>query len=324
MFTPERQPDPDMTRIRPEVERFVGNIEKVIKGKPGVVRLAVTGILARGHLLFEDVPGVGKTTLAQLIALSMDVSFNRIQFTSDLLPSDILGTVVFLQDRHEFEFKPGPIFAGVVLADEINRSSPKTQSALLEAMSAGQVTIDKTTHKLPEPFFVVATQNPVEFHGTFPLPKSQMDRFLMRLNLGYPSVDQEVEILRNHTEFGKLSGIGPVATGEEITTMQRAVDQVRMDDSLLRYCAELASATRTHRAVRLGVSPRGAIALRRAAQASAWIEGRDSCIPDDLKAMVQPVFAHRLQLHSNWEGDSGPQAANRVLEEIVSTVNVPL
>jgi MoxR-like ATPase len=313
-----------MTILRPEVERLVSNIEQVIKGKPEAVRLAVTGILARGHLLFEDVPGVGKTTLAQLLARSISVTFNRIQFTSDLLPSDILGTVVYHQDTHEFEFKPGPIFAGVVLADEINRSSPKTQSALLEAMSAGQVTIDKTTHKLPEPFLVVATQNPVEFHGTFPLPKSQMDRFLMRLNLGYPSVDEEVEILRNHTEFGKLDGIGPVATGEEIITMQRAVDQVRVDESLLRYCATLAAATRSHRAVRLGVSPRGAIALRRAAQSAAWIEGRNACIPDDLKGMVHPVFAHRLQLHGNWEGDNGPQAAQRVLDEILSTVAVPL
>jgi MoxR-like ATPase len=313
-----------MTQIRPEVKRLMDNIEKVIKGKPDVVRLAVAGILARGHLLFEDVPGVGKTTLAQVIALSMDVSFNRIQFTSDLLPADILGTVVYLQERHDFEFKPGPIFAGVVLADEINRSSPKTQSALLEAMSAGQVTMDKTTHPLPDPFFVIATQNPVEFHGTFPLPKSQMDRFLMRLNLGYPSIEQEVEILRNHTEFGKLDGIGPVATGDEIVTMQKSVDRVAMDDALLRYCAELAAATRTHRAVRLGVSPRGAIALRRAAQANAWIQGRQSCVPDDIKAMVPPVFAHRLQLHSNWEGDSAGKAAQTVLEEIVNSVAVPL
>ena len=322
---PSAKPAP----IRPQVAVIQENIEKTLKGKSEVVKNALIGLLARGHLLFEDVPGTGKTTLAQLLSRSIDVGFSRIQFTSDLLPSDILGVGVFDQARGEFEFKPGPLFAHIVLADELNRTTPKTQSALLEAMNSAQVTIDKTTHDLPQPFLVIATQNPVEFHGTFPLPKSQMDRFMMRLHLGYPAADEEMTVLREQRVAGDLSGVKAVVGADEVLDMQRAVDDVLVDESLLRYMVAIAGATRDHPEVRLGVSTRGTLALRRAAQAKAWYEGRDYCVPDDAKSLVAPVLAHRIQLsreRDTWGAAPGRlhEDEERLLARIVESIPVPV
>lgn len=318
-----------MTRnaIRPEVARLQSNIESVLKGKSDVVKHALIGILARGHLLFEDVPGVGKTTLAQLLARSIGVPFSRIQFTSDMLPSDILGVSVYDQATKQFEFKPGPIFANVVLADELNRTTPKTQSALLEAMNSAQVSIEKHTYDLPQPFMVIATQNPIEFHGTFPLPKSQMDRFIMRLHLGYPGLEEEITVLREQRATSYLEQVTPVMSAAELLAMQKAVDEVRMDDDLLRYTVSIVAATRNHPAIVLGVSTRGALALRRAAQAKAFYEGRDFCVPDDIKSMVPHVLAHRIQLSRTYEsgGDSFLHEEERqILAQLVEEVEVPV
>lgn len=315
------------TNIRPEVARLQDNIEIVLKGKSDVVKNALIGILARGHILFEDVPGVGKTTLAQLLARSINVPFSRIQFTSDMLPSDIIGVTVFDQANRQFDFKPGPIFANVILADELNRTTPKTQSALLEAMSSAQVTMDKFTHELPQPFVVIATQNPIEFHGTFPLPKSQMDRFLMRLHLGYPGVEEEMNVLREQRTVGYLDRVQAVMSSEEILKMQREVDEVKMDEDLLRYTVNIVVATRNSPAISLGVSTRGALALRRAAQARAYYENRSYCVPDDVKSMVPHVLAHRIQLTRTFEGGSDSylhQEEQQVLAEVLDEVEVPV
>ena len=312
-------------QVRPEVATLQNNIELVLKGKSEIVKDAIIGILAQGHILLEDVPGVGKTTLAQLIARSINVSFARIQFTSDMLPSDILGVTIYDQTRHEFEFKPGPLFANIVLADEINRTTPKTQSALLEAMNSSQVSIEKHTHELPSPFMVIATQNPIEFHGTFPLPKSQMDRFLMRLHLGYPEVQDEIVILREQREVGNLEQVQPVLTGEQMIRMQSEVNAVRVDESLLKYMAEIVNATRNWPTIELGVSTRGALALRRAAQAMAFYENRDFCVPDDIKSMVFPVLAHRIQVAKTLETEAFLHRDEiQVLEEVVRSVDPPL
>ncbi len=317
----ERKHSRVVTEIRPEVEKLQRNIEQVIKGKSATIKNLLIGFLAEGHVLLEDVPGVGKTTLAQLLARSLNLSFSRIQFTSDLLPSDILGVTIFDQTRHEFEFKPGPIFANIVLADEINRTSPKTQSALLEAMNSAQVSVDKHTYELPQPFMVIATQNPIEFHGTFPLPKSQMDRFLMRLEVGYPDIEDEVRILREQREVGNFEHVRPVMSAAEVRELQRRVRDVRIDDALLEYLALIIAATRSSQAILLGASTRAALALRRAAQAKAFYEGRDYCIPDDIKAMVVPVLAHRIQAARTYETNGSTArdeeiALRRILEEI--------
>lgn len=312
-------------QIRPEVEKLQKNIELVLKGKSEIVKDAIIGILARGHILFEDVPGVGKTTLAQLIARSINVDFSRIQFTSDMLPSDIIGGMIYDQANHVFDFKPGPLFASIVLADEINRTTPKTQSALLEAMNSSQVSIEKITHQLPTPFMVLATQNPIEFHGTFPLPKSQMDRFLMRLHLGYPELADEVIILREQRATGTLEQVKPVLSGEEMIQMQDDVESVTIDDDLLHYLARIISGTRTWPTLELGASTRGALALRRAAQAKAYYENRDFCVPDDIKDMVIPVLAHRIQAAKTLEADILQQREEaEVLEQILDSVPVPL
>ncbi|MBN1477415.1 AAA family ATPase [Candidatus Sumerlaeota bacterium] len=301
------------------------NIETVIKGKSDVIRQALMALLSRGHLLIEDVPGVGKTTLAHLLATSISCSFSRIQFTSDLLPSDILGVTIYRAATGEFEFQRGPIFANVVLADEINRTTPKTQSALLEAMNSAQVSIEKQTHDLPKPFMVIATQNPVEFHGTFPLPKSQMDRFLMRLHMGYPELADEVTVLREQRVVGDLGSLEPVVTAEEVFTMQDEVTRVRLEDDLLDYIARVAAATRESTLIELGVSTRGALALRAAAQARAYLEGRDYCVPDDIKEMILPVLAHRIQVAKTFElSGMNRHEDESVLLQVVDSVEVPI
>ena len=311
---------------REELKKLLDNIETIIKGKPEAIKNAIIAMLAQGHLLIEDVPGVGKTTLAHLLARSISCSFQRIQFTSDLLPSDILGVTVYDPERREFEFKQGPIFANIILADEINRTTPKTQSALLEAMNSSQVSIDKVTYNLPRPFMVIATQNPVEFHGTFPLPKAQLDRFLMRLHIGYPELADEIIILREQKAFAGLDHIQSVLSSEEVILMQDEVEKVKVDDDLLEYIGRIVGVTRNSPYIELGVSPRGALALRRVAQAKAFYENRDYCIPDDIKSMIPPVMAHRIQIAKTFEsgGLAGPREDEEVLKQVVSEVEVPL
>jgi MoxR-like ATPase len=308
------------------VARLRAAVERVIRGKAEAVRLAAVTLLAGGHLLVEDVPGVGKTTLAQALAQSINCSFQRIQFTSDLLPSDVIGLSVYDERNGAFEFKHGPIFANIVLADEINRTTPKTQSALLEAMAEGHVTVEGVTYRLRAPFMVVATQNPVEHHGTYPLPESQVDRFMLRLRVGYPSFDVEKEILRDRERGDPLEVLRPVLTGEDVVELQQAVHTVSVDDALVDYLMRIVSATRESETLDLGVSPRGTLALFRAAQALALTEGRDYCVPDDVKRLILPVFAHRLVVNSRFSSSlhRRSEEAEEVLREIMKTVSVPL
>jgi MoxR-like ATPase len=301
------------------------NIEQVIKGKNDVVRKALIGLLAGGHVLFEDVPGVGKTTLAHCLALSINLSFQRIQGTSDLLPSDILGVTIFDTVKQAFTFRPGPIFANIVLIDEINRTTPKTQSALLEAMNTAQVSIERVTYELPRPFMIVATQNPVESHGTFPLPKSQLDRFVMRMRLGYPDMQFEREILREVRRPGDLSMIQPILSGEEVLAMQAGVQQVRLEESLIDYIVRLISATRHSPMIELGGSSRAALALRNCAQAYAYLHGRDYCIPDDVKQVAVAVLAHRLGLMRTFdESSENIGEGTSAIQAIMTEVPVPI
>jgi MoxR-like ATPase len=300
-------------------------IERVIRGKPEAVRLAIVTLLAGGHLLVEDVPGVGKTTLAHALARSLDCSFQRVQFTSDLLPSDVIGLSVYNQHDGMFEWKPGPIFASVVLADEINRTTPKTQSALLEAMAERQVTVEGVTHALPQPFIVIATQNPIEHHGTYPLPESQLDRFMLRLRVGYPSADDEKQILRDREHADPLDEVQPAMSGQDVLELQAAVSEVSVDDAIVDYLMRIVTATRSSEMLDLGVSPRGTLALFRAAQALALTEDRIYCIPDDVKRLVIPVFAHRLTVSSRYSSAMRrSEEAEAVLREIMKTVSVPL
>ena len=309
-----------------KVARLQAAVERVIKGKAEAVRTAIVALLAGGHLLVEDVPGVGKTTLAQALALAIDCTFHRIQFTSDLLPSDVIGLSVYDEREGRFEFKPGPVFANIVLADEINRTTPKTQSALLEAMAEGHVTVEGVTYPLRAPFMVVATQNPIEHHGTYPLPESQVDRFMLRLRVGYPAADIEKEILRDRERGDPLEAVVPVLTAEEVADLQRAVSSVAVDDALVDYLMSIVSTTRDSEMLDLGVSPRGTLALFRAAQALALTEGRDYCVPDDIKRLVLPVFAHRLVVNSRFSSSlhRRSEEAEAVLQEIMKTVSVPL
>ena len=307
------------------VSRLQRSIQSVIRGKDEVIQLALVTLFSRGHLLIEDVPGVGKTTLAQSLARSFNCAFHRIQFTSDMLPSDVIGVSIFSQGTQLFEFRPGPIFANVVLADEINRTTPKTQSALLEAMNEYQVTVDNRTFALPQPFMVMATQNPIEHHGTYPLPESQLDRFLMRVKMGYPSAESEKEILSNFAASEPLANIEPVMTAEEVIEIQQAVRRVTVDEQLINYTLAIVEKTRRHEFLSLGVSPRGSMSLYRAAQALAVIEGRNYCIPDDFKRLALPVFAHRCVVSSRYVSTlKKVDQSEAMLQEIVESIPVPL
>jgi MoxR-like ATPase len=298
------------------------NIEQVIQGKSAEVRLALASLVAEGHLLIEDVPGVGKTMLAKALARSIDCSFRRIQFTPDLLPTDITGVNVFNQERGDFEFKPGAIFANIVLGDEINRASPKTQSALLESMEEHQVTVDGISYQLGVPFMVVATQNPIEHEGTYPLPEAQLDRFMMRLSIGYPGADAEAEILATHGTASTLDDIGAVTDASGVGRMINVARQTHAAESLQRYIVELADATRRHPDVYLGASPRAAIMLLRASRAMAASEGRDYVLPDDIKGVAVPVLHHRLIVSA--DAAMSGRNAETVLVEVMEDVPVPV
>ena len=307
------------------VELLQSTIERVIRGKPEVVRLALVTLLSGGHLLIEDVPGVGKTTLAHALARALDCAFQRIQFTSDLLPSDVIGLSIYNQIDSLFEWKPGPIFANIVLADEINRTTPKTQSALLEAMAERHVTVEGVTHPLPQPFMVLATQNPIVHHGTYPLPESQLDRFMLRLRIGYPGAADEKLILRDREHAEPLDEMQPVMSAEDILELQEAVSEVSVDDAIVDYLMRIVAATRSSEMLDLGVSPRGTLSLFRAAQALALTEERSYCLPDDVKRLVVPVFAHRLTVSSRYSSAMRrSEEAEAVLLEIMKTISVPL
>ena len=303
--------------------RLVQNVAQVVRGKEEVIKLAVVSLLARGHLLLEDVPGVGKTTLARALAASIGVSFRRLQCTSDLMPSDVLGGNVFNQSKGTFEFRAGPIFTQVLLADEVNRTTPKTQSALLEAMDERQVSIDGETHDLEEPFFVVATQNPQEFYGTYPLPESQLDRFLVRMSIGYPppGVEREVLSRRGSDPVQKLDSVMSVA---ELRHVQQAVDSVRVDDAILEYLHRIVIATRNTPLLSVGVSTRGALGFERATRARALVEGRSYVLPDDVKALAEPVLAHRVKVAGSMSGAAVRDDAQRAIRELLTLVAVPL
>jgi MoxR-like ATPase len=310
-----------MTIVQSFAEQIAGNIEKVIIGKRETIDLAVVGLLCQGHLLIEDVPGVGKTMLARSLARSLGCQFSRIQFTPDMLPSDVTGVSIFNQVSREFEFRPGPIMAQIVLADEINRATPKTQAALLEAMEERQITVDGATRPLPRPFLVLATQNPIEYEGTFPLPEAQVDRFLMRLRLGYPATNDEVRVLERQQYRHPFEELEQVASLEELLAAQEAVKGIFVSPALKRYIVELNHQTREHAEVYLGASPRGSLSLYRTSQARAAMAGRDYVLPDDIKYLAVPTLAHRVIL--------GPGArlrdltAEQVVDEILRSVPVP-
>jgi MoxR-like ATPase len=310
-----------MSDVQAFSERLVANIEKVIVGKRSTVELAVISLLCQGHLLIEDVPGVGKTMLARSLARSLGCSFSRIQFTPDMLPSDVTGVSIFNQVTREFEFRAGPVTSQIVLADEINRATPKTQAALLEAMEERQVTVDGVTHNLPRPFMVLATQNPIEYEGTFPLPEAQVDRFLMRIRLGYPSKEDEIRVLERQQFQHPFDELEQMVSVEELTEMQEAVKTVFVSPAVKQYIVDLTNQTRVHNEVYLGASPRGSLALYRTGQARACILGRDYVLPDDIKVLAVSTLAHRVIL--------GPGArlrdlsAQQVVEEILNSVPVP-
>jgi MoxR-like ATPase len=304
------------------------NVERALRGKPGAVQRAVETLISGGHLLLEDVPGVGKTTLAAALARSVDASFRRIQFTSDLLPSDVVGAAL-PETAHgrptgTLVFQPGPLFAHVVLADEINRASPKTQSALLEAMSEGSVTVDGRTHRLPEPFFVVATQNPLEHHGTNPLPESQLDRFQMRLSIGYPSAADEALVLREDPGTNALPALQPVLAPRDVLRLRESARRIKFDDALIAYLLAIVNESREHEAVHIGVSTRAALALRRAAQAHALLDERDYAIPEDVRDLAVDVLAHRVAVDPRAGEGRGGEEAKWILREILDRVPVPL
>ena len=307
------------------VDKLVRNTATVVRGKDDVIKLAVAAMLARGHLLLEDVPGVGKTTLARALASSIGVSFRRLQCTSDLMPTDVLGGNVYDPSSGAFEFHPGPIFTQVLLVDEVNRSTPKTQSALLEAMEERQVSVDGQTRPLEEPFFVVATQNPQESYGTYPLPESQLDRFLVRLAIGYPSTEIEREVLKRRRGADPLKNMKSVMTATELQHAQQAVDAVQMDDAVLEYLHLIIMATRQSPLLEIGVSTRGALGLERAARAYALVDGRTYASPDDVKRLAVPVLAHRVKLAGTATGMPVTKSeAERVIRELLTTVVVPL
>ncbi|MEP6901299.1 MAG: MoxR family ATPase [Actinomycetota bacterium] len=308
-----------------KIGRLQATIERVIKGKSETVKLALVALLGKGHLLIEDVPGIGKTTLANALARALDLTFQRVQFTSDLLPSDVIGLSIYNQSSGNFEWKPGPIFANIVLADEINRATPKTQSALLEAMAEEQVTIEGVSRRLPMPFMVIATQNPAEHHGTYPLPESQLDRFMLRLHVGYPKKSDEREILRDRERKNPLEFVRPAMTEADVLELQRLVSEVRVDEALVEYLLNIVEQTRENETIELGISPRGTLALFRSAQALALIEGRDFCIADDIKRLVLPVFAHRIIVNSRSTNlKHKTREAEQLLREILEKTSVPI
>jgi MoxR-like ATPase len=304
------------------LERLVHNVERVVLGKPDAIRLAVVALLAEGHILIEDVPGVGKTLLARALAASIDCTFRRIQFTPDLLPSDILGSSVYNAATSEFLFKAGPIFANVILADEINRTTPRTQSALLEAMADAQVSIEGRTYPLEPPFFVVATQNPFEFEGTYVLPESQLDRFMMRIRMGYPARGVERDILTSHRQGEPVASLQPVLNSAEVLKLQHAVREVRVDDAIATYLLDLVHATRDSDELNVGVSTRGALTLYRATQSLAFVSGRDYVVPDDVKTLAVPVLAHRV-LGKSFLQAGEFNAAETIIRDLLDRLRVP-
>lgn len=319
---PAATPQQDHDAAKTLLDRLRKNVTSVYLGKHEAVKMALVTLLADGHLLLEDVPGVGKTLLAKAIARSLRCSFHRIQFTPDLLPSDLLGTSVYHQQSGEFVFKEGPVFANIILADEINRATPRTQSALLEAMSERTVSADGETRQLGPPFLVLATQNPYEFEGTYPLPESQLDRFLMRLHVGYPDRAAEKEILSHHRAGEPVEKLQPVLDASNVTALQQIVRNIKVDDAINDYILSLIEATRVHPALHLGASTRAALALYRAVQSLATVEGRKFVVPDDVKRLAKPVLAHRLLAKSFRQGDRG-DSAEHIVSEILETVPVP-
>src|SRR5689334_14706432 len=303
------------------VQRVINNVEKVIVGKAEPVAFSLIAVICRGHVLIEDVPGVGKTVLTKAIARSIGCTFKRIQFTPDLLPSDVTGVSIYNQKTGNFEYRPGPIMAQIVLADEINRATPKTQSALLEAMEEAQMTVDGTTYRLPDPFMVMATQNPIEYEGTFPLPEAQLDRFMMNIKLGYPKPADEVNILDTHQHHHPLEDLAQIMTAEELVLIQRQIRSIHVDPSIREYIVAIANATRSHQNIYLGASPRGSLALFRASQALAAMRGRSYVIPDDVKLLVKPTLAHRIIVTPAARVRSITSTA--ILEEILQTIPVP-
>jgi MoxR-like ATPase len=311
------------TEVAEKVKALRENIEKAFIGKPAVVAKALVALFAGGHVLIEDVPGVGKTTLARALAKSVDLSFNRIQFTPDLLPSDILGVSVYDQKSGEFEFKQGPIFASVVLADEINRTTPRTQSALLEAMNEGQVSVDGHTWSLGPPFIVLATQNPFEFEGTYPLPESQLDRFLMKIKVGYPAREDEMTVLTSQQLAHPIDSLSAVMSADDVLGIQARVREVRVEESISGYVLSIVAETRRSKALQIGVSPRGSLFLSRAAQALALIEGRDYVIPDDVKRLAVPVLCHRV-IGKGFAYEGTQDEREKIIRGILDTVEVPV
>ncbi len=310
-----------MNEIQQVAERVADNVEQVIIGKRRAVDLLLVSLLCRGHVLLEDVPGVGKTVLAKSIARSIGASFKRIQFTPDLLPSDVTGVSIFNQQTNQFEFRPGPVIAQIVLADEINRATPKTQSSLLESMEERQITVDGVTYPLPNPFIVLATQNPIEYEGTFPLPEAQLDRFLLRIHLGYPEKKQELQILDSQRKQHPLETLTQVITIENLMAMQEQVKDVYVDDAIKDYIVSIVIATRHHDDIYLGASPRGSLALFRTVQAAAAIQGRDYATPDDVKLLAEPVLGHRLII--NPAARIRNVQATQVISDVLSSVPVP-
>lgn len=323
--TTTTKPAPPPADLHQKIAELQAAIEKVIRGKSETVRYALVALFARGHLLIEDVPGIGKTTLANALAKALDLSIQRIQFTSDLMPSDVIGLSIFDQRSSAFEWRPGPIFANIVVADEINRATPKTQSALLEAMAEEQVTVEGVSRPLPDPFMVLATQNPSEHHGTYPLPESQLDRFMLRVHMGYPAAEDERQILLDRALSDPIDRIQPILTESDVKDIQRRVNLTHVDERLVDYLLHVVKMTRSHDALELGISPRGSLALFRSAQALAHIEGREYCIADDIKRLVIPCFAHRVIVNTRASGlKNHTREAEKILTDILQTIPVPI
>ncbi|WP_174735144.1 AAA family ATPase [Mesobacillus harenae] len=308
--------------MNPTIETILENIERVMTGKRDVAKLSLIALLAEGHVLLEDVPGVGKTMMVRALAKSVSASFKRIQFTPDLLPSDVTGVSIYNPKELEFQFRPGPIMGNIILADEINRTSPKTQSALLEGMEESSVTVDGVTYRLEKPFFVMATQNPIEYEGTYPLPEAQLDRFLLKMKMGYPGTNEEIEVLSRAQKVPPIDDLEPVINLEELRTLQKEMKEVFVDDSIKKYIVEISTRTRTHDSVYLGASPRGSIGLMKAAQAYAYIHGRDYVIPDEVQYLAPFVLSHRIILKSEARFDG--VTAEDVVNQVIARVPVPI